>query len=52
MIFVLVRNEIRFTGNQNYDSRAAWLRWAELVRALAEKKDGERFGHSLADVST
>ena len=38
MIFVLVRNEIRFTGNQNYDSRAAWLRWAELVKALAERK--------------
>jgi hypothetical protein len=38
LVFVLVRNEIRFTGNENYDSRAAWLRWAELAKALAERK--------------
>lgn len=38
LLFVLTRHTARFTGAMTYDSRAAWLGWAQLLPA-AQRRD-------------
>jgi hypothetical protein len=44
LLFVLTRHTAHFTGVTTYDTRAAWLGWAQLLRAAQRTTDPDLLG--------